>query len=307
MNDENSEERFGPFLIDEREASEGPVQYFRARRVLGSEMFRPCRLRRMNLHFAEDDETQIRLLDEARLVIGLRHPGIIATHDYGIIEDELYLEDELIAGTDLKALFSRCSPLDQGVALLMCGRIAEVLTYVHTARDGSDRPLKLVHRNLAPRHVHITLHGETKLSGFGMAHFRGRLMRTSLGSVRESIGYVSPEDVEGRPLDHRTDLFGLGILLYEMLTGRIPFYANNVAEARDRVVAGDYPEPTSFRPDIDPRVVELIHHLLRTNPDLRPSTAASVWERLWQLWRSVGKPRDESWLRAVVATVPAAG
>ena len=304
MDEQISEERFGPFLIDEQEASEGPVQYFRARRELGSDMVRPCRLRRMNLHFAEDDETQIRLLDEARLVIGLRHPGIIATHDYGIIEDELYLEDELIAGTDLKALFSRCSPLDQGVALLMCGRIAEVLTYVHTARDSNDRPLNLVHRNLAPRHVHVTLHGETKLSGFGMAHFRGRLMRTSLGSVRESIGYVSPEDIEGRPLDHRTDLFGLGILLYEMLTGRIPFFATNVAEARDRVVSGDYPEPTSFRPDIDRRVVELIHHLLRTAPEHRPATAASVWERLWQLWRSVGKPRDESWLRAVVATVP---
>ena len=295
---------FGPYELDAAEASEGPVMYFRARRQLGQDMQRPCRLRRLDLRYAEDNETQLRLLDEARLVIELRHPGIIATHDYGIEDDQLYLEDELIAGTNLRQLFTRCSPLDQGVALLMCCRIAEVLTYVHNARGTDGRSLHLVHRNLVPRHVHITPHGETKLSGFGMAHFRGRLMRTSLGSVRDTVGYVSPEDVQGKDLDQRSDLFGLGILLYEMVTGRVPFQASNVAQARDLVLSGAYPQPIRFRPDVDRRVSVLVEHLLQTDPADRPHTAAAVWEELWKLWRTVGTPRDEAWLRSVVVTIP---
>jgi len=296
-------ETFGPYEIEANEPAEGPVQHSIARRALGEEMVRPCRLRRLNLRYAEDPETQMRLMEEARLVIGLRHPGIIATHDYGMIDDELYLEDELVEGTTLAELLKRYSPLDQGVAVLMCCRLAEVLTYVHTARNPSGRPLNLIHRNLVPRHVHITLHGETKLSGFGMAHFRGRLMRTSLGSVRDTVGYVSPEDVQGQPLTRRSDLFGLGIMLFEMVTGRVPFQAANVAEARDRVVRGEHPMARSLRPDLSPRVADLIEHLLQPRPDDRPATAAEVWEKLWQLWRSVGQPRDETWLRSVVAAI----
>lgn len=296
-------ETFGPYEIDTLEPAEGPVQHAVARRLLGTEMVRPCRLRRLNLQYAEDPETQLRLLDEARLVIGLRHPGIIATHDYGVIDGELYLEDELVEGTTLARLLTRYSPLDQGVAVLMCCRLAEVLTYVHTARGPGGHPLKLIHRNLVPRHVHITLHGETKLSGFGMAHFSGRLMRTSLGSVRDTVGYVSPEDVMGEPLTRRSDLFGLGILLFEMVTGRVPFQANNVAEARARVLQGEHPTPRSLRPDLSPRVSDLIEHLLQARPDDRPATAAEVWEKLWRLWRQVGQPRDESWLRSVVAAI----
>jgi eukaryotic-like serine/threonine-protein kinase len=296
-------ETFGPYEIDTLEPAEGPVQHAVARRLLGEEMVRPCRLRRLDLQYAEDPETQLRLLDEARLVIGLRHPGIIATHDYGVIDGELYLEDELVEGTTLARLLTRYSPLDQGVAVLMCCRLAEVLTYVHTARGPGGSPLKLIHRNLVPRHVHITLHGETKLSGFGMAHFRGRLMRTSLGSIRDTVGYVSPEDVMGQPLTRRSDLFGLGILLYEMVTGRVPFQANNVAEARDRVMQGEHPMPRSLRPDLSPRVSDLIEHLLQPLPEDRPGTAAEVWEKLWQLWRQVGQPRDETWLRSVVAAI----
>ena len=296
-------ETFGPYEIEANEPAEGPVQHSIARRTLGEEMVRPCRLRRLNLRYAEDPETQLRLMDEARLVIGLRHPGIIATHDYGVIDDELYLEDELVEGTTLARLLKRYSPLDQGVAVLMCCRLAEVLTYVHTARDTTGKPLSLVHRNLVPRHVHITLHGETKLSGFGMAHFRGRLMRTSLGSVRDTIGYVSPEDVQGQPLTRRSDLFGLGIILFEMVTGRVPFRAANVAEARDRVARGEHPTARSLRPDLSPRVGDLIEHLLQPSPLDRPATAAEVWEKLWQLWRAVGQPRDETWLRSVVAAI----
>ncbi len=294
-------EVFGPYRIDAREVSGGPVQHCRARRMLGAGMERPCRLRRLNLRYLQDPETQIRLLDEARLVVGLKHPGIIATEDYGIIDDELFLEEEYIAGVRLRAILDRCGPLRPGIALVVTSRLAEVLSYAHEAVDSTGRPLAVVHRNLVPHNVHITPHGETKLAGFGMAHFRGRVMRTSFGAVRDHLGYASPEELRGDPLDARSDLFGLGILLYEMMTGTVPFTANNIAEAREVILAGEYRPASAFLEELDPRVDELIASLLSQDREDRPENATAVWERTWYLWREVGSATDEVRLKTVVA------
>jgi len=294
-------EVFGPYRIDAREVSGGPVQHCLARRILGAGMERPCRLRRLDLRYVEDPETQIRLLDEARLVVGLKHPGIIATEDYGIIDDELFLEEEYIAGVRLRAILDRGGPLRAGIALVISGRIAEVLSYAHEARDSSGTPLNVVHRNLVPNNVHITPHGETKLSGFGMAHFRGRVMRTSFGAVRDHLGYVSPEELKGESLDPRSDLFGLGILLYEMITGNVPFAADNIAMAREVILRGEFTPASELVNELDTRVDELIDTLLQQDPADRPENATAVWEQCWFLWREVGSATDEVRLKTVVA------
>ena len=299
-------EQFGPYRIEVRERVEGPVNYFLAQRAVGPDMYRPCRLRRLDLRHLAEPDMQLRLLDEARLVIGLKHPGIIATQDFGILEDELFLEEELVGGTLLKTILKTIGPLRQGICLVITLRLAEVLSYAHSARDVGGNALGLVHRNIIPAHVHITPHGETKLSGFGMAHFRGRLMRTSFGAVRDSMGYVSPEELLGEAISHRSDLYGLGVLMYEMLTGELPFQADNLADARQRILDGKYPPIDGLATGIDVQLSALIGQLLHQDPEQRPEDASWVWKTIWDLWRELGSPEDEASLIGLVAAAEGA-
>jgi serine/threonine-protein kinase len=299
----SSDETFGPYDILAPEGAEGPVRHFLARRRSDASMARACRLRRLDLRQVDDAEIQYRLLDEARLVIGLDHPGVVATLDYGVIDDELYLEEELVDGTDLGAMLRRHGALEPGVTLVIASRLAEVLTYAHGLRDRAGRPLNLVHRSLMPRHVHITGHGETKLAGFGMARYSGRLVRTSLGVILEHIRYTSPEAIRGEPLDSRSDLFGLGILMYEMLAGRTPYDPRDFAHARQLYSEGTHPSVGELVQGLDPAFTALVEQLLRRDPADRVASAQEVWERCWTLRRTAGSPRDESRLRQLVHQV----
>jgi eukaryotic-like serine/threonine-protein kinase len=298
--------QFGPYLIDALASVEGPVQYHWARRQLDDGMEYPCLLRRFDLRISQDKETQMRLLDEARLVIGLHHPGIVSILDYGVIDGELFVEEERVGGTTLGNLLPWGGPLDPGVALLVIRQLAEVLAYVHEATDPLGNPMGLVHRSLTSQQIHITSHGEVRLSGFGMARFRGRVMRTSPGMARYQAGYASPEELDGNPVDHRCDLFGLGVLLFQMVTGQLPYPTEGGDEVRRRVREEDHADVAVLLPGVDPRLPAFIHRLLRAQPRHRPDSAEAVWRESWSLWRELGDPGDENKLRAGVDLISAA-
>jgi eukaryotic-like serine/threonine-protein kinase len=188
------------------------------------------------------------------------------------------------------------------VALVVVSRLAEVLAYTHRASDPDGRRLSLVHRNLAPRHVLVTPHGETKLTGFGMAQARGRLMGTTFREAYSRLGALNPEEARGEPSDYRSDLFGLGTLLYRMLTGTQPFTASSFEELRSQVESGSYRSPLAARPDLDKRIVDLLTQLMQPDPRKRPPSAWSVWKLSWQLWREIGDASDEVRLRDLVVT-----
>jgi len=298
----NATYQFGPYLLDADEGYDGPIRYWRARRIFDSGMERPCRVRLVDLRHIGDAEARDALMQEARLLIDLKHPGIVATQDYGILGETMYLENERIEGMGLDALLDRFGRLDQGVALTILCRLAEILTYAHKATDAAGSSLHLVHRNLLPRHVFITPHGETKLSGFGMAQFRGRLTGTTLREAYAQIGCLNPEEARNERADYRSDLFGLGTLLFRMLTGRDPFHSPNYEEMRSQILAGSYPSPYSLRPELDRRVGELLSNLLQVDPRHRPPSAWAVWKGSWKLWREIGSPDDEVRLRDLVLT-----
>ena len=300
--------QFGPYLLDSDEGYEGPIHYWKARRVYDNGMERPCRIRIVDLRQLDDPEAHELLMAEARLLIGLKHPGIVGTQDYGIHGDQMFVENELVEGAGLDILLDRFGRLDQGVALTVLSRLAEVLTYAHKATDPAGSPLQLVHRNLLPRHVLVTPHGETKLSGFGMAQFRGRLIGTTLRGAYSQIACLNPEEARNEPSDYRSDLFGLGSLLYKMLTGRGPFESPSFEQTRSMILSGSFPSPYSLRPDLDRRLADMLAELLQVDPRKRPPSAWAVWKQSWQLWRKIGSPSDEVRLRDLVVTPsPAAG
>ncbi len=305
----NPGERFGEYAIDGVEAEDGHVRYCRARRVLGGggedALFRPCRLRLVDLGSTSEMEASFiaqKMLDEARLVVGLNHPGVVATLSYGQIDAVLYFEDERIPGTTLASLLQRTVTLPVGIALHVACHLAEVLQYVHGAVDVEGAPLDLVHRNLRPDLVFLTPYGEVKLSGFGMAHYMGRWLRTTSGARRSRTRCVSPEEFRGEEPDARSDLFGLGVLLYQMVKGTTPFAAIDDAAWARFAKGGAFRCPPA-RPidgDRDDRLSGLLHDLLSDDRERRPRTASEVWQRCWDLWRVVGRPDDGPRLRRLV-------
>lgn len=299
--------QLGPYRLEVDEGHEGLVRYFRGRREFDNGMERPCRLRVVELGQVGDPEFQEQLLDEARLLIGLKHPGIVATQDYGIVGDRMVLENELVEGEWLDVLLERFERLDQGVALTILCRLAEILAYAHRATGPGGVAMKLVHRNLQPRHVLITTHGETKLAGFGMAQFRGKLLGTTLRSTYTALACLNPEEARNEAADYRSDLFGLGTLLYRMLTGREAFASASFEDTRDAILRGSYPPPRSLRPELHPSVGDLLGQLLQVDPRRRPASAWTVWKQSWKLWRQIGTAEDELRLRDLVVAPEAGG
>ncbi len=303
MSGDHAPEIFGPYLVDGLEFADGVLEHHAARREVDGGMWRACRLRRLDLGRVEDPSIGARLTEEARLLIDLRHPGIVATLDYGVIDGELFIEEERIDGVTLREMLDRLGRLPPAIALLITARLAEVLAYAHDATTLDGRELHVVHRNLKPTHVRITPHGETKLAGFGTAHFRGRLLKTSFDLLHQRIRYSCPEAIRGEPVDARSDLFGLGILLYEMVAGLVPFQVFTFDEAREALSSGEYVAAGEFVPDLDERVEELIGRLLQVDPLRRPASGREVWTACWSLRREIGDPRDEGRLRQLVGKV----
>lgn len=292
--------QLGPYRLEFDEGHDGLVRYYRGRRMFDNGMERPCRVRVVELGQVGDPEFQAQLLAEARILIGLKHPGIVATQDYGVIGDRMVLENELVEGEWLDALLQRFGQLEQGVALTIMSRLAEILAYAHRATESGGASMHLVHRNLLPRHVLITTHGETKLAGFGMAQFRGKLLGTTVRGSYGEMACLNPEEARHEPADYRSDLFGLGTLLFRMLTGREPFLKTSFEETRDAILRGSFTSPATLRPDLDPRVVDLLEQLLQVDPRNRPASAWTVWKLCWKLWRQIGTPSDELRLRDLV-------
>ncbi|WP_370150541.1 serine/threonine-protein kinase [Streptacidiphilus sp. EB129] len=232
---------------------------------------------------AHRDERQAELLHErfrreARLAAGLQHPGITVVHDYGQVDGAPYLVMELLDGCDLGRLLDD-SPgrgLPVGEALSAARQIAAALAYTH-ARD-------VIHRDLKPANLIRTPDGTVKICDFGIARLNGDVGLTSrLGGGRSPMGtpyYMSPEQIEGTDVDHRSDLYAFGCVLYELLTGAPPFAVGDplviLLDHRDTAPR----PPRELRPEIPEGLQRVVLALLAKDPEDRPADAATVLRML---------------------------
>jgi serine/threonine-protein kinase len=178
------------------------------------------------LHELEDEGVRRRFLDEAKVVVRLNHANLVQVFDAGRVGDNYYLAMELVEGKDLRAVWNRCAQLHRRIpvdfAIYVIRELCRGLDYVHDAMG-----LDLVHRDISPPNVLIGYHGEVKVTDFGLAKHAIKRELTSPGVVFGRYSYLSPEQARGMPADRRTDIYAAGIVLWEMLTGRQLFPADN--------------------------------------------------------------------------------
>jgi len=219
-----SEERplLGPYHIERRLAAGGMAEVFVARREGPHGFAKRVALKRILPQFSSDPDFVWMFIDEARLAALLEHPNIVQVFDFGTMGDDLVLVMELVDGSNVSRLLRTAPPdvpIPWDVALHIAYQTAQALDYAHHAVDEEGQSLEFVHRDVSPANLLLTRTGHVKLTDFGIATVRSRAPTTEDGQVRGKLGYMSPEQVLGRELSGKSDVFTLSTVLAEMLIG----------------------------------------------------------------------------------------
>lgn len=239
---------------------------------------------------AEDPDFVRMLIDEARLAVRLKHPNIVATFDLGREEVQYYLVMEFVDGADLYKVEQRAADQRLSFPIPLCAYIArEVargLDYAHHMTDSDGQPLHVVHRDISPQNILLSLDGDVKITDFGIAKAARRVEQTQAGVIKGKYYYMSPEQASGQPIDARTDIFALGILLYEMLVGEMLYYDENVERVLQAARKADIPAVSKRRPDTPHELEQVVMRALRRRPEERFASAADMAQALEDFLRS---------------------
>ncbi len=265
--------------------SGGMATMYRARdRRLG----RTVAVKVLRPQYATDSDFLDRFQREAEFAAGLSaHPNIVSVYDVGRDGDLHYMVMEMVEGENLKAAISAYSPMSVDRAFHIAAEIASALDFAH--RHG------LVHRDVKPQNIIISRDGVVKVTDFGIAYTVGTAQVTKAGVVMGTAHYLSPEQAHGRPAGPGSDVYALGVVLFEMLTGRLPFDADNTIALAMKHIRETPPSPSQYNPKLPPSVDPVVLKALAKDPKRRYATAAEFREAL-QRPRAV---QDTSFMRPI--------
>ncbi len=282
--------QFGPYTLLERIAVGGMAEVFKAKRS-GVEGFeKVVALKRILPHLSENKEFVDMFVDEAKMVAGLAHPHIVQIFDLGKIERSYYIAMEYVQGRDLRTIEKHAHerglrlPLDLG--LRMVSQVCAALEYAHRKKDERGHAMEIVHRDVSPQNILISFEGDVKLVDFGIAKAATKASTTDRGALRGKLLYMSPEQAWGRPLDRRSDLFSLGIVLYELVTETKPFVGGGTElTILELVRQCQITPPREVNPRIPESLDRVIMKALAREPDERYQDAGQMQRGLERFLR----------------------
>jgi eukaryotic-like serine/threonine-protein kinase len=229
-------------------------------------------VKRILPHLSANDQFVRMFLDEARIGALLDHPNIPRIIEVGHDEDGYFLAMEAVPGKTLSAILRRAAnrkrPLGQADAAFIVGRAAAALGYAHALTDADGHPLNIVHRDVSPENILVSFEGAVKVIDFGIASAHGRRSETLVGGLKGKVEYMSPEQAAGAPVDRRSDVFSLGIVLWEALSGRRLFRRETDLAVMRAISDDPIPRPSGPRP-IAPRLEHIVMTALERAPEDR--------------------------------------
>lgn len=275
-------ERFGSYEIYEKLGSGGlaAVHLARSRAIAN-----PVALKRLFPHIANVRELVGAFIDEARLAKYLRHPGIARVYEFGKLRGIYFIAFEFVPGPTLLQLQEHCrecvGTIPTKVVLEIAYQLCDALDHAHNLRDELGLPLGIVHRDVSPSNVIVSNTGQVKLIDFGLAKTKQQTVHSQAGVIKGKLNYVAPEYLAGK-LDARCDLWALGVVMYELLTGRRLFDAPEQAQILDRVRALPIPPPSRANPEVPRRVDEIVLAALSRDPEKRWQRASDMRDAIGQ-------------------------
>lgn len=241
---------------------------------------------------AETPDHSRRFLAEARILARIRHPSIIETAGYGVIRNLHCIATEFVFGVSLQEVLlagaRNKTRLSAPAVLRIIGSVLEGLDAAHRATDEAGRPLHLVHRAVAPANVLVGFNGSAKLSDFGLAKLAHRGWETMAGRVTGKTSYMSPEQILSRDLDARSDVFCVGVVLWELFAGRRLFHGAQITDIARAITRGRVPPPSRYAPGLPEGTDALVLRALAKDPQQRFGSALEMASAIDQIFLSSG-------------------
>jgi serine/threonine protein kinase len=240
--------------------------------------------KRIHANLRGDPEFRSMFMDEARLASSIRHPNVVSVLEVGADAEGPYLVMDYVEGLPLYGIAREARRSAQEIpiqiAARICSDIALGLHAAHEMRGRDGNSVNLVHRDVSPKNILVGFDGSTRLTDFGIAKALDNMTQTTPGTLKGSLGYFSPEQLRCEDLDRRSDLFSLGVVLYELLSGTRLYRNRTGSEGTRRILTEEAPDIRSVRPVVPAPLAEVLHQMLEKNPLKRPATALEVASRL---------------------------
>ena len=296
--------RIGRYDVFARIATGGMAEVFLGRATGEAGFERLVAIKRILPHLAADETFVTMFIDEARISSGLQHSNIGQILEFDKVGETYFIAMEYIQGVPLTRI---CSvPDDQGLSFTLVAHImasvCAALEHAHTRCDTEGRGLGIIHRDVNPKNIMVSFEGEVKLIDFGLARATQRLHDTAPETIKGKFAYLSPEQAYGKPLDHRTDIFSAGIVLFEMLTHLNPFDADSDLGTLERVRKAEPIRPRSLMSAIPPELEEICLKALARDPDERYASAGQMQADLEKVCFAAGHGRRQltEWMEGVL-------
>jgi len=297
---------FGKYLLLERISVGGMAEVFLGRSVHEGERALLA-IKRILPSMVEDREFVAMFIDEARIALQLDHPNVLRIGELGRHRGQYYLAMEYVAGCDLRVPMERLRQAGEGIppaqAALIALHAADAMDHAHRRRDSAGRELGIIHRDVSPQNILVSFTGQVKLIDFGIAKSANRVQETQAGVLKGKFGYMSPEQVEGRAIDRRSDLFALGIVFHEMLTGRRLFAADTDYAILEKVRASPIPPPRELNPGVPEPLQQIALKALSRDLSQRYGWASEIAADLRSFLGPLAGSEEAlgQWLREVCA------
>jgi serine/threonine protein kinase len=280
----------GKYTIIKRLATGGMAEIFLAR-VSGLPGFQKMVvIKRILPQLASNNDFVEMFLDEARIAATLQHPNVVQMYDVGVVDGNYFIAMEYLHGEDVRAIMKTVHraekklPLEHALNIVI--GVASGLHYAHEKVGFDGNKLDIVHRDVTPQNIIVTYDGAVKLLDFGIAKASNRFGETRFGTLKGKVPYMSPEQCRGEPLDRRSDIFSLGIMLYELTLGKRLFRGKSDFDLLKQIVEGVVPPPRELDPGYAPDLEAIVMRALEKEKDRRYATARELQAELEALVRA---------------------
>ena len=295
-------EIFGRYELLRKIATGGMGQVYLARQKGPAGFEKLMVVKRILPHLAEEEEFIEMFFDEARIAANLNHPNIAQIFDLGEVDGTYYIAMEYVNGESLRQVVNRGRtqrmPLPLGLKCRIVADAASGLHSAHQARSASGKFLGFIHRDVSPQNILLGFNGCVKLIDFGVAKAANKVSNTVTGAIKGKYAYMSPEQARGQDLDHRSDVFGLGTILYELLTEQRLFKRENENATLKAVISNKPPPPSTVVPQLPSAMNGIVLKALGKKVEDRYQNAGELQEALEELIRAEQLQSTSTYLSA---------
>gem|GEM_PF-5728021 len=285
----------------------GMAELFKAKLYGISGFEKPMVLKQILPQYARNGDFLKMFIDEAKIAVQLSHGNIVPIYELGRVDNVFFIAMEFVDGKNLAQVRDRARaqqrPLSMELALYIAIEICKGLGYAHRQTDAEGQALDVVHRDISPPNIMVGYQGQVKITDFGIAKARNKIVDTHTGVLKGTAAYMSPEQAEGKKVNHRTDIFSLGTILYELLTGRSLFKANSEIETLDKVRNCEVPPPSAISADLPFELDPIVLKTLARSPADRYESCDDLLLDLSRILFSKGSGANAASLRTYLADI----